>query len=198
MKLCTEEPATGVHELKRHLLRSNVFGGKGHGEGQGIGRDKRKTVIWEYITFALLGTKSHCLFCRSFSQSKQSRIPLCFNLESNLPFTVLSLFLPIQSSFTLILPSRYHLIPKNGQVTSFLKVTLLNFFLKWIGVLQQNIKCDFKKCLAPNPKVQWVTRHQAENVTLKVAVFFKEGEQIHKSNADCIKNLKTILALERT
>ena len=41
----TEEPATGVHELKRHLLCSNVFGGKGHGEGQGIGRDKRKTVI---------------------------------------------------------------------------------------------------------------------------------------------------------
>ena len=51
------------------------------------------------------------------------------------------------------------------------------------------------------PKTQTtvrVTRHQVENVTLKVAVFFKEGEQIHKSNADCIKNLKTILALERT
>lgn len=41
-------------------------------------------------------------------------------------------------------------------------------------------------------------RLQVGNVTLKVAVFFKEGEQIHKSNADCIKNLKTILALERT
>lgn len=41
------------------------------------------------------------------------------------------------------------------------------------------------------------TRLQVGNVTLKVAVFFKEGEQIHKSNADCI-NLKTILALERT
>ena len=38
-----------------------------------------------------------------------------------------------------------------------------------------------------------MTRHQVENVTLKVAGFFKEGEQIHKSNADCMKNLKTIL-----
>lgn len=42
------------------------------------------------------------------------------------------------------------------------------------------------------------TSRQVENVTLKVAVFFKEGEQIHKSNVDCIKNLKTVLALERT
>lgn len=31
---------------------------------------------------------------------------------------------------------------------------------------------------------------------LKVAGFFKEGEQIHKSNADCMKNLKTILDLK--
>ena len=41
-----------------------------------------------------------------------------------------------------------------------------------------------------------LTRHQDENVTLKVAVFFKEGEQIHKSNADCMKNLKIILDLK--
>ena len=66
-------------------------------------------------------------------------------------------------------------------------------------VLQQNIKCDFKKCLPPPPTPIYtvrMTRHQVENVTLKVAVFFKEGEQIHKSNADCMKNLKTILDLK--
>lgn len=108
----------------------------------GGGQAERKKQWSEYITFALLGTKSHYLFCRSFSQSKQSRIPFVSTLNLTCPSLSFPYFFnPVFFFPYSILPSRYHLIPKNGQVTSFLSYITEKKFSPQMNrrVLQENI-----------------------------------------------------------